>query len=73
MISRTAVFAILLEHLLDLVANLTVGNLDIVLGAAAVVVHQRQEAIIGNIKLFVLSMFPHLDLRLLLPAGIPCA
>jgi hypothetical protein len=55
---RTAILAILLEHLLDLVANLTLGNLDIVLGAA-VVVHEGQEAVISDIELFLCQFMLH--------------
>lgn len=38
------------EELLDLLANLAIGNLDIVLGLT-VVSHQREESVVGDIKL----------------------
>lgn len=47
---RTAVLAVILEHLVDFVANLAFGNFDIILGGT-VVVHKRQEAIIGDVEL----------------------
>jgi hypothetical protein len=46
----TAVLALLSEHLVDSVTNITIGNLDIILGAT-VVVHEGEEAIVGNVEL----------------------
>jgi hypothetical protein len=46
----TGVLAILLEELPDLVAGLTVGNLDIVLGGS-VVRHKGEEVVISDIEL----------------------
>ena len=51
---RTAVLAVILEHLVDLVADLALRNFDVVLGGA-VVVHKRQEAIIGDVELSNMS------------------
>lgn len=46
----TAVLLLLTEHTEDLLTNLGVGNLDVVLGAA-VVIHQGQEVIVGDVDL----------------------
>lgn len=46
----TGVLLLLLEELVDLVADLTVGNTDIVLGIT-VFVHEGEETIIGDVKL----------------------
>lgn len=51
LIKPTGVLALLLEELLDLVANLTVWDLDIVLGVTTVG-HEGQEAIIGDVELY---------------------
>lgn len=39
-----------LEQLVDLLANLSIGDLDIVLGVA-IIVHEGEEAIVGDIDL----------------------
>lgn len=46
----TGVLSILSEELVDLVANLTLGNFDIVLGGA-IVGHEGEETIISNVEL----------------------
>lgn len=46
----TGVLLLLLKKLLDPVTNLSVGNLDVVLGLT-VVGHQREETIVRNVKL----------------------
>lgn len=46
----TGVLLLLGEELADLVANLTVGDLDVVLGVA-IVLHQGQEVVVGDVKL----------------------
>jgi hypothetical protein len=46
----TGVLAVLGEHLVDLVANLAIGDLDVVLGGA-VVGHEGKEAVVGNVEL----------------------
>lgn len=46
----TGVFAVVGEELGDLVADVAIGNLDIVLGGA-IVRHEREEAIIGDVEL----------------------
>ena len=46
----TGVFLLGTEELLDLVANFSVGNLDIVLGSA-VVRHEGKEAVVSDIEL----------------------
>ena len=46
----TGVLAVLGEELVDLVANLAVGELDVVLGGA-VVGHEGEETVIGNVEL----------------------
>lgn len=46
----TGVLLLLLEELVDLVTDFTVGELDIVLGVA-VVVHEGEETIVGDVKL----------------------
>lgn len=46
----TGVLALLGEELVDLVANFTIGNLDIVLGGA-IVGHEGEETIVSNIEL----------------------
>lgn len=53
-IELTGVLAVLGEELADLVANLAVGELDIVLGGA-VVGHEREETVIGDIELGTIS------------------
>ena len=47
----TSVLAILGEELGDLVTNFAIGKLDVVLGAAGILVHEGQETIVGNIEL----------------------
>jgi hypothetical protein len=47
----TSVFAILLEELPDLVASLTIGDLDIVLGRP-IVGHEREKVIVSDIELY---------------------
>ena len=49
----TGVFSVLNKELLDLVANLTLWNLYIIL-LVAVIGHEREEAVVGNIKLKVI-------------------
>jgi hypothetical protein len=46
----TGVLAVLGEHLVDLVTNLAVGDLDVVLGGA-VIGHEGEEAVVGNVEL----------------------
>ncbi len=48
--SLTGVFALVGEQLADLVANVVLRDLDIVLGGA-IIRHEREEAIIGDIEL----------------------
>ena len=47
----TGIFLLAMEKSLDLLAYLTLGNLDIVLGLA-IIGHQGEESIIGDVKLF---------------------
>lgn len=44
------VLAILREELVDLLADFTVGDLDIVLGVAAIA-HEREETVVSDIEL----------------------
>jgi hypothetical protein len=46
----TGVLALLVEHLVDLVTDFAVGELDVVLGGA-VVGHEGEEAVVGNVNL----------------------
>src|SRR4051794_30275200 len=46
----TGVLAILSEELIDLVTNLTLGNLDVVLGGT-IVGHEGEETVISNVEL----------------------
>jgi hypothetical protein len=46
----TGVLLIDLEELVDLLTNLTVGHADIILGVT-VVVHERKEAVVGDVEL----------------------
>jgi hypothetical protein len=46
----TGVLLLLLEELGDLFADITVRDLDIVLGVA-IVIHEGEEAIVGDVKL----------------------
>jgi hypothetical protein len=46
----TGVLAIVGEELGDLVTNLTIGNLDVVLGGA-IIGHEGEETIVGNVEL----------------------
>jgi hypothetical protein len=50
LIRLTGVLALLGEELVDLVANLTLGELDIVLGRA-VLRHEGEETVVSNVKL----------------------
>jgi len=54
----TGVLLLDMEKSLNLLANLTLGNLDVVLGLA-VIRHQGEEAIIRNIKLFIKYQLRH--------------
>jgi hypothetical protein len=47
---RTDVLLLLTEHLEDTVTDITIGELDIVLGVT-VILHQGQEVIIGDVQL----------------------
>jgi hypothetical protein len=49
-IQLTGVLALLGEELVDLVANLTLGELDIILGGA-VLRHEGEETVVSNVKL----------------------
>lgn len=49
-IQITGVFLLRAEELLNLVANFSVRNLDIILGSA-VIRHEREEVIVGDIQL----------------------
>lgn len=53
--SLTALLLLNGEHLVDLLTNLVVGNLDIVLGVT-VVGHQGHEAILGDVELIFVSL-----------------
>lgn len=54
----TGVLAILSEHLVDLVTDLTVWDLDVVLGGA-VLRHEGEETVVSNVELNELSaVFP---------------
>lgn len=46
----TGVLLIGLEELVDLVANLTIGHLDVVLGVA-ILTHEVEEAIVRDVEL----------------------
>lgn len=46
----TGILFLSAEELLDLVANFTIRDLDIVLGCA-IIRHQRKEAVLGNVEL----------------------
>jgi hypothetical protein len=50
---NVGVLAILNEHLVDLVANLTIRDLDIILGRA-IVGHEREETVVSNVEKLVL-------------------
>lgn len=54
---HTGIFVLGDEHLLDLVTNISLGELDIVLGVT-IVRHEGKEAVIGNIKLVLSSDKP---------------
>lgn len=51
----TGVLAVFLEELLDLVTDITIWNLDIVLGGA-VVVHEGEETVVSDIELVHVSI-----------------
>jgi hypothetical protein len=53
-ICLTSVLAVLLEELLNLVTDLTIWDLDIVLGGA-VVVHEGEKIVIGDVELEYVS------------------
>ena len=53
----TAILAVVGEHLVDLVTNFTLRELDIVLGAA-IVIHQRKETVIGDVELVHIRTCP---------------
>ena len=46
----TSILAIISEELLDFVTNITLGDLDIVLGGT-IVRHEREETVVSNVKL----------------------
>lgn len=48
----TGVLALLGKQLVDLVANFTIGDLDVVLGGA-VISHEGEETVVGNVELGV--------------------
>jgi len=48
------VLAVLVEHLVDLVTNLAIGDLDVVLGGA-VVGHEGEETVVSNVEELVLA------------------
>lgn len=54
----TGVLAILLEELLDLVANLTIRNLDIIFGIT-IVGHEGEEVVVGDVELCHRSDLDH--------------
>ena len=49
-IKRTGVLLVLLEELVDLLSDLSVRDLDVVLGGT-VLRHEGKESIIGNVEL----------------------
>jgi hypothetical protein len=49
-IKLTGVLFLSLEELIDLITNLSIGNLDIILGLT-VIGHQAEKSIIGDVKL----------------------
>lgn len=49
-VQLTSVFLFSAEELLDLVADLSIRNLDIILGSA-VIRHERKEVIVSDIQL----------------------
>jgi hypothetical protein len=68
----TGILLLDLEELLDLLADLTLWNLDVVLGGT-VIRHERQKAVVGDVELFWTSAFIVCLLRLdHSRAGIPC-
>jgi hypothetical protein len=68
----TGVLLLDLEELLDLLADLTLWNLDVVLGGT-VIRHERQETIVGDVELLWTSAFIICLFRLdHSRAGIPC-
>jgi hypothetical protein len=46
----TGVLLLLTEELVDLFANLTLGNLDIILGTT-ILRHEGEKAVVGDVKL----------------------
>ena len=52
--SLTGILVLLNEHLVDLVANLTLGELAIVLGGA-ILGHEGEETIVSNVELRIVS------------------
>lgn len=46
----TAVLLLVVEHAADTVANLTLGDLDVVLGVTGLI-HQGKEVVVSNVKL----------------------
>ena len=47
---RTGVLLLVLEELLDLGANLTVGQADVILGVT-IILHEGEETIVGDVEL----------------------
>jgi hypothetical protein len=76
LVQLTGVLALLVEELVDLVANLTIGNLNVVLGGT-IVGHEGKETVVGNVKLDGLLValcgigmaWPGLDLQAGTPGG----
>lgn len=69
----TGILLLDLEELLDLFADLTLWDLDVVLGGT-VIRHERQETVVGNVELLWKSAFITIYLFRLdhSRAGIPC-
>jgi hypothetical protein len=50
----TAILVVHSEHLVDLLTNLVVGNLNIILGVT-VVGHEGHEAVLGDVELILVN------------------
>jgi hypothetical protein len=66
-LEHTGILALVGEELVDLVTSIAIRNLDVVLGGA-VVRHEGQEAVVGDVQLFPVSasiLILHLSMYIL--------
>jgi hypothetical protein len=69
----TGVLLLSSKKLIDLLANLTLRDFNIILGLT-IISHQREESVIRDIELegYYVSRIPVPSPSMILPTGIPC-